>query len=457
MAGPPDPRICTVAGPAAQLCADALEGSVRAANAEMMEIRKSLIMSALLVIWPNAALKLFKADRYNCPFQPFRAMQIVASDLPSAVDRPALVIRRVDAIPLALPLVKPVRMAAETVTHAHNILVRVEAADGTVGWGEAASAPTMTGDTLGGLTAAVRDHLGPALIGMDAWMRPALMKRLRAVLHGNPGAHSAVELALLDLAGQASGVRLIDLVGGPLRREVAPMWLVGNATPDEDVAEAKAKAREGIRFFKLKVGVKPLDSEIVTALAVREALGPDVSICADANCGFSYDAARRYLAATREVDLLFLEQPFADGDLKGLAGLARRTALPIGADEGIHSLRDIEAHAAAGAGGVSLKLIKLGGFAAALNAGALCRRLGLAVNVAAKMAESSLGAAATVHLACALDNIDWGVSLTHFYLAEDIVRAPLAMVDGQLTLPGKAGLGVEIDEAAVARLRVGNP
>jgi len=384
-------------------------------------------------------------------------VQILATDRPPALDRAALAIRRVDAIPVALPLRKPVRMAAETVMHTRNILVRIEAVDGTVGWGEAASAPTMTGDTLGGLTAAVRDHLGPALIGTDAWMRPALMKRLRAVLHGNPGAHSAVELALLDLAGQASGVRLIDLVGGPLRREVAPMWLVGNATPDEDVAEAKAKAREGIRFFKLKVGVKPLDSEIVTALAVREALGPDVSICADANCGFSYDAARRYLAATREVDLLFLEQPFADGDLKGLAGLARRTALPIGADEGIHSLRDIEAHAAAGAGGVSLKLIKLGGFAAALNAGALCRRLGLAVNVAAKMAESSLGAAATVHLACALDNIDWGVSLTHFYLAEDIVRAPLAMVDGQLTLPGKAGLGVEIDEAAVARLRVGNP
>ncbi len=370
------------------------------------------------------------------------------SDPPSALDRPALVIRRVDAIPVALPLVKPVRMAAETVTHARNILVRIEAADGAVGWGEAASAPTMTGDTLGGLTAAVRDHLGPALIGADAWMRPALMKRLRAVLHRNPGAHSAVEMALLDLAGQASGLRLIDLVGGPLRREVAPMWLIGNATPDEDVAEAKAN---------LKVGVKPLDTEIATALAVREALGPDVPICADANCGFSYQAARRYLAATREADLLFLEQPFADGDLKSLAALARSTAIPIGADEGIHSLHDIEAHAAAGAGCVSLKLIKLAGFTATLTAGALCRRLGLAVNVAGKMAESSLGAAATVHLACGLDNVDWGVSLTHFYLAEDIVRAPLAMVDGLVALPGKAGLGVAIDEAAVTRLRVGNP
>jgi muconate cycloisomerase len=381
-------------------------------------------------------------------------MQILASDHPSALDRPALIIRRVDAIPVALPLRKPVRMAAETVTHARNILVRIESADGTVGWGEAASAPTMTGDTLGGLTAAVRDHLAPLLIGADAWMRPALMKRLRTVLYRNTGPHSAVEMALLDLAGQASGLPLIDLVGGALRREVAPMWLVGNATPDDDVAEAKAKAGEGIRFFKLKVGVKPLDIEIATALAVRKALGPDLPICADANCGFSYQAARRYLEATREAGLLFLEQPFEDADLRGLAALTRSTAVPIGADEGIHSLRDIEDHAAAGVGGVSLKLIKLGGFAAALTAGALCRRLGLAINVAAKMSESSLGAAATVHLACAVDNIDWGVSLTHFYLAEDLVRVPLAINNGLVALPGKPGVGVEIDEAAVARMRV---
>jgi len=381
-------------------------------------------------------------------------VQILSSGPLSVLDRPALVVRRVDAIPVALPLRKPVRIAGETVTHARNILVRIEAADGAVGWGEAASAPTMTGDTLGGLTSAVRDHLAPVLIGADAWMRPALLKRLRTALHGNTGAHSAVEMALLDLTGHASGLPLIDLMGGALRREVAPMWLVGNATPDEDVAEAKAKARDGIRFFKLKVGVKPLETEIATALAVREALGPDLPICADANCGFSYQAARRYLEATREAGLLFLEQPFEDGDLKSLAALARSTANPIGADEGIHSLHDIELHAAAGAGGVSLKLIKLGGFAAALTAGALCRRLGLAINVAAKMSESSLGTAATVHLACAVENIDWGVSLTNFYLAEDLVRAPLVIEDGLVTLPGKPGVGVEIDDAAVARLRV---
>jgi muconate cycloisomerase len=377
----------------------------------------------------------------------------VAAEHRSELARTPLAIRRVDAIPLALPLTKPVKMAAETVTHARNLLVRIEAQDGTVGWGEAASAPTMTGDTIAGLVSAVRDHLAPVLIGADVWMRPALMKRMRTALYGNTGAHSAVEMALLDLAARSAGVSVIDLIGGPVRPAVAPMWLVGNATPEQDVAEAEMRKGAGIRFFKLKVGVKPLVTEVAAARAVREALGAQMPLCADANCGFSHEAAERFLVATSDAGLLFLEQPFAPDDMSGLAALARTTPVAIGADEGIHSHHDIEAHAAAGARGVSLKLIKLGGFSGALGAAALCRRLGLAMNIASKMAESSLASAATVHLACAVDNVDWGVSLTHFYLAEDIVRRPLGMANGLVTLPPGPGLGVEVDEAAVARLR----
>ncbi|HKC32116.1 MAG TPA: enolase C-terminal domain-like protein, partial [Xanthobacteraceae bacterium] len=79
---------------------------------------------------------------------------------------------------------------------------------------------------------------------------------------------------------------------------------------------------------------------------------------------------------------------------------------------------------------------------------------GLAVNVAAKIAESGIASAAAVALACAAPTIDWGVSLTHFYLAADIVKEPLAITDGTVALPDRPGLGVEVDEAAVARLRV---
>ena len=165
------------------------------------------------------------------------------------------------------------------------------------------------------------------------------------------------------------------------------MWLVGNATAEEDIAEAKAKTREGYAFFKLKVGVKPVEQEIATALAVREALGAGVTLCADANCGFDFSRAARYLAGVADAGLAFLEQPLPTDNLAGLARLARSSAIPLGADEGIHSLADIDAHASAGAGGLSLKLIKLGGPAATLAGAMLAAHRGLSINLAAKVAE----------------------------------------------------------------------
>jgi muconate cycloisomerase len=369
-------------------------------------------------------------------------------------EREPLIVRRVDAIPVGLPLKKPVAMAGVTVSRALNILVRIEAADGTVGWGEAASAPTMTGDTLGGLVTAVRDHLGPLLIGEDAWMRGALCRKLRHALYGNTGAHSAIEVALLDLAGRSSGLPLSDLIGGAVRRAVAPMWLLGNATPEQDIAEAHARRAEGFGFFKLKIGTKAVDAEIASTLALRQALGEAMPLCADANCGLTFADARRYVEGTRAAGLMFVEQPLAHDDLNALSRLTEVSPTPIGADEGIHSLADIEAHANRGVGGVSLKLIKLGGMSAAIEAAQHCARLGLAVNVAAKIAESSIASAAAIHLACAAPAVDWGVSLTHFYLAGDVAENALPIGDGAVALPARPGLGIDVDEGAVEQFRV---
>jgi muconate cycloisomerase len=372
------------------------------------------------------------------------------------VERPPLRVRRVDVIPVALPLKKPMKMAGVTIATADNVLVRMEAegAHATiVGWGEAASAPTMTGDTQGGLVAAVR-HLAPLIVGADVWSGPALTRRLGAALMGNTGAHSAIELALLDLAGRAAGLPAIELVGGARRRAVAPMWLLGNATPAEDAAEARAKLAAGFRFFKVKVGAKSVEGDIASTLAVRDALGPEVPICADANCGFAREDAHRYLDGTRAAHLAFLEQPLVAHDLAGLEALARSSPIPLGADEGIHSLADVTAHADAGAGGISLKLIKLGGMRAAIEAGRLAVERGLQLNIAAKISESSIASAAAINLACAVPSVEWGVSLTHFYLAHDIVKAPLEIADGLVALPAAPGLGVEVDEDAVARFTV---
>jgi len=367
---------------------------------------------------------------------------------------PPQIVRRIEAIPVALPLKAPMKMAGITINKAENLIVRVELEGGPVGWGEAPSAPTMTGDTLGGLVAAVRDHLAPLLIGKDIWPKNDYRPMLQRALVGNSGAHSAVEMALLDAACRASRTSFINVrIWPPARREINPMWLLGNATVEQDIAEAQAKQAEGFNFFKLKIGVKPIADEIKAALAIRKAL-PHATLCADANCGLTLAAAKRYAERTREVKLAFIEQPLPADDLVDLKALARTSKTPIGMDESIQSLADIEAAKRAGAKGVSLKLIKLGGFREAFAAGKLCKKLGLKINVAAKIAESSIGTAAAVHLACAVPNVDWGVSLTNMYLAEDIVHRPIAIADGTVALPDGPGLGVEVDEAAVARFRV---
>ena len=124
------------------------------------------------------------------------------------------------------------------------------------------------------------------------------------------------------------------------------MWLLGNSTVEKDVAEARAKTAEGFHFFKLKVATKPLDAGHRRHARRARGAGPSVPLCADANCGFTLEAARRYVEATRAAGLLFVEQPLdVDRSRRAWRALRAASPVPIGADEGIHSLADIEAHA----------------------------------------------------------------------------------------------------------------
>lgn len=361
-------------------------------------------------------------------------------------------IKRVDAIPIAVPLAKPMIMAAERITKAENLIVRLEGENGLVGWGEATVAPTMTGDTLPGIVAAVRQHMAPILTDADIRDRAELARRCRRSIEHNGGAKAAVEIALLDLAGKHLNVSSVELVGGALRHGVENMWLLGNPDVAADIADAEKKRAEGYGYFKLKVGVKRVEEEIEMALAARRQLGPDVKLCADANTGWTARQATQYLRSTEEAGLLFLEQPLPNDQTLAMGALNRLGLLPICGDECIAGTDEILFLGQAGiVSGVNLKLIKAGGVTPLLRAAALCGQLGLSVTLAGKVAGTSLSAAGTLAAACASPVLDWGANLTHVYLAEDIVRDPLKVVNGCVELRSGPGLGVEVDENAVRR------
>ena len=380
---------------------------------------------------------------------PDTAPQTVASQRADIVP---LIIKRIEAIPIAIPLKKPVIMAGVRLEISYNLLVRAEATNGLVGWGEASVAPTMTGDVLPGMVAAVNEHLAPLVRGKDALKRAELAQICAHALHHNGGPKCAADAAIADLCGRHLNVSLSDMYGGALRDSLTAMYLLGNPKIEDDIAETHKKIKEGYRFFKLKVGIKNPFDEADAAVQIRRAVGRDVVLCADANMGMDFRNARIFVERAREADLLFLEQPLRDDDYDGMAELARISPTPLNGDESLGNVATIIAMARAGSiKGANLKTIKLGGVSATVHAMSVCGALGLNINLACKVAETSVGAATIIHMGCVAPNVNWGVSITNHYLVDDIVKNPIRIDDGSMSRPTGAGHGVMVDEAQVAR------
>jgi len=367
-----------------------------------------------------------------------------------------VIISSIEPFAIRLPMTKPVVMAGEEVRAAENMVVRIEAGDGVIGWGEAASAPVMTGETLASMVAAVK-LMTPALIGREARDIGGALAVMDAKLYGNNGAKAAIEIALHDLIGRALGQPVHSLLGAKTRGRMALLGVVGGGDLDGDLADAAKKKAEGYTAFKIKVGTDTPDRDAARTRDICKALGSGLLISADANQGFGTEAATRYVRAVDGCGLDFFEQPVAAHDLQGMAAVAAAAnGIAIGADEGIHSLDDITRHhERKAARGVSLKAIKLGGLRGVVEAGRLCDRLGMKVNVACKTGESSIACAAALHIAAVIPNIDWGLTLTSAGLKHDVTGEPIGGRHGFAQAIDRAGLGVDVDEARVAAHRVG--
>jgi L-alanine-DL-glutamate epimerase-like enolase superfamily enzyme len=363
-------------------------------------------------------------------------------------------IKSIETLAVSLPMVKPLKMAFEEVSRAENVLVRLETDDGVVGWGGAAAAPTMTGETVAGMTAAIR-YLAPKLEGMPLDDIPAIMKRAGNYLFGNQSAKSVIEIALQDARARAQGKPVHELLGAKRRERVPILRMVGTGKGlAADVEDAKRAQAEGHVAFKIKVGVGDPREDAERTRAICEALNGNgrMMICADANQGWTPDQATTYVQRVADTTLSFFEQPVAAHDIDGMARVARASRVPIGCDEGLHSLDDLKRHHEAGAaGGFSLKTIKLGGMQPVMDAGLLCDKLSLKVNLASKMAETGICSAALLQLAAALPAVDWGVGFSSQYLVEDILETPLDFSGGHVGVPAGPGLGIDVDEAKVRR------
>ncbi len=359
-------------------------------------------------------------------------------------------ITSVETFPITVPLAKPIVMSHITIHQSDNVLVRVTTDDGVDGWGEGVEATDLTGETQQSIRAAL-DFFGPRLIGEDPLRRTALWWAMKKMIYGNETAIGAIDMALHDIAGKALGVPVAQLLGGLARERVPALTLLGSGKTEADVATATAKYEAGYRWFKVKLGIGDAADELRTMQGIRRELPTDAVVAGDANQGWSEPQAARFLRGLDGLDIRYIEQPIAQGDIAAMIRVAHGSPVPICADQSVHTLDDILSFGRTGVAGVAMKLVKLGGITGIMRGAGLCESLGLAINLSGKIAESSVAAAANIHCAAAMRAVDFGCSPGNQGLRGDVTRTPLTIEDGFYHVPSAPGLGIEVDLAAITQ------
>jgi len=353
-------------------------------------------------------------------------------------------ISEIDAFAIAIPLKMPVKMAGILIETCDNLIVRVKDSDGNIGWGEASSAPTMTGETTEGLVAATK-FMADRLQNKEILSHNDLHDLIEPMMYGNHSAKSAIDSALYDLIGKHQNKPIYEILGGK-KREKAPMfWMVAGSKDEMQLVQDRAD--EGYIAFKVKVGVNDPKIDLKRAEQTRKIVGTKVHVSADANQGFSPENALIFAKGAGSAGLDFFEQPVMGHDIETMKKCADVCSVPIAADEGIHSIADIQNHYDQGAAmGGSLKLIKLGSSSEVMKAGELMTSLSMNINLAGKTADSSIASAAISHLAVSLPSLEWDASVTNQYLVDDVVKNPIKVLNGHIITPDGPGLGIEVDE-----------
>jgi L-alanine-DL-glutamate epimerase-like enolase superfamily enzyme len=359
-------------------------------------------------------------------------------------------IKCAEIYPLSIPLIEPIKMSREMVADAKTVLLCLTDDKGRQGWGEASVAPLMTGESLDSLIGSIK-YLVEYALPID-WSEPTEFASVfNRILYANASAKSCLEMALLDLYTQELSIplwRYLRSVSGVLPDAVPapiPLLRMLGGSLDKELSDAKAFRELGFRHWKIKIGSLSLDEDLHRVEVLCDALEGDV-ISVDANCALTLTDALRFCKSESASKLTFAEQliatelPMADFVL-----LNKSSPIPIGLDESVHGLAELEQLIEAKAlSGASLKLIKTGGVMQALECAQLLERHKLSLNLACKVAETSLSAAATASLGFAMGKVNWGFSMSNQYLKFDICDTPLIAEQGNIKVSQLApsGLGI---------------
>ncbi|MET8471900.1 enolase C-terminal domain-like protein [Streptomyces sp. NPDC006422] len=361
---------------------------------------------------------------------------------------------KVEAIPFAIPYVKPLRFASGEVHTADHVLVRVHTDEGLVGTAEAPPRPYTYGETQESVVAVIEKIFAPQLLGLTALERETAHARLDRTV-GNPAAKAAIDMALWDLLGQSAGMPVSGLLGG-FGDRMRVSHMVGFAPADAMVAEAeRIRDTYGITTFKVKVGRNPYGEDVVACRALRAALGPDVELYVDGNRGWSASDAARALREMADLDLTFAEELCPADDVLGRRWLVGQSPIPFIADESATRAAEVTRELLGGsATAISIKTARTG-FTTSQRVLHQCEGLGVEV-VMGNQIDGQIGTLCSVAFGAAhrSSSLHAGELSNFLDMSDDLLTEPLTIADGTLRVREGAGLGIDIDPDKLARYRL---
>jgi O-succinylbenzoate synthase len=367
-------------------------------------------------------------------------------------------LERVTLREIRLALKEPFRISSGVESERRILLVELEDADGARTWAECVAfpRPNYTPETIDTAWLAIREWLAPRLLGRSLGDASVVHDILARDIRGHNMAKAVLEMGCWALEAEIARQPLSDLLGGTRSRVPTGISLGIQSAPELLVERALAAVAAGYRKIKLKI--QP-GQDIEYVRAVRDALGPDLDIMADANAAYTIDDAA-HLIELDEFRMLMLEQPFGTDALLQLAELQRRMKTPLCLDESIIDVSRARDMIAIGSGKiVNIKPGRVGGFAASKAIHDVCQDAGVPVWCGG-MLETGIGRAYNVALA-SLPNFSMpgDLSPSARYWARDIVAPEWTMdADGMVQVRTEPGLGVEVDveriEGLTTRLEV---
>jgi L-alanine-DL-glutamate epimerase-like enolase superfamily enzyme len=360
-------------------------------------------------------------------------------------------IEKLEIHPITMTLRSPIPMSNGVIESTGNVLVKLVTDDGTTGWGEGVEAPSLTYQHQADIVSDL-EMLAPLVVGTDPMRRNEVWGRLTQAHPSAATAIGAIDIALHDLGGKVLGVPASQLLGGAVRDRIPALTLVGSGDPSTDAEKLATRREQGFHWFKIKLGMAAPDAELATLVKAAELVGEEGVVCGDANEAWSEDEARSFLEQVDPYRVRFIEQPVPRSDRDALIRLAESVPVKLCADESAGSLQAVVGFAGTPVGGVSLKLIKHGGMTGVMRGAAICSTGGLGINLAGKVIESSVSAAANLHCAAAMDAVDFGCSPANQGVVQDVTESPITVTNGHFAIPTAPGLGIDVDEGMVRRL-----